>query len=532
MSMQVRPKWLGGGGGGGGGSEVLEQALGTFCEGGSQPDTAEAHFQLALVFGQLGEAEDEVREYERAISLDPTNARAHYNLGTELLSLAQDCQSTALLGRAGRHLALAVELATGYSTGRDDGAPSGPMAKQPDEVQEQEQEEGRGEEEEAEEGAEEERVFFAHNLRFARALQEQTSRQPPDPYRPPASKPVPPGHVHSLHQAGEPESLVLLTHPQWLQRERECARLCAAAGIGHSAVRSRHLVAWTRNRLKYYCRAESKPEPASESAPATGGGGLVMRAPVSREQWGRAAAEAEAEALPLGIERSRESRERGRGGGRGRSKGKGGSRGRVVEGGVGGKGGGGGHSHGSHCHCHSHRLLPSAQSAKDKMSEISSAKSNSSSKLAAEADQDGKPPADNRSPRSMMRELHSHSHSDSHVSAVASASSCASSYALSEEEEEDGDGDKNSSSNHNGRGSGGQGGTDACAGAGAGADTGAGPTGDCDYCSAGHCPTGLTAAAAAAAAAAPPPPPPPPPAAAAPGGVGVGAAAGPVRCDT
>jgi tetratricopeptide (TPR) repeat protein len=50
-----------------------------------QPDSAEAHYNLAIVLGRLGRTSAEMAQYEEALRLNPRYAEAHNNLGALLL---------------------------------------------------------------------------------------------------------------------------------------------------------------------------------------------------------------------------------------------------------------------------------------------------------------------------------------------------------------------------------------------------------------------------------------------------------------
>ncbi len=45
------------------------------------PDYAEAHHNLGLVYGQQGRTDEAIREYQAALRINPDYAEAHYNLG-------------------------------------------------------------------------------------------------------------------------------------------------------------------------------------------------------------------------------------------------------------------------------------------------------------------------------------------------------------------------------------------------------------------------------------------------------------------
>lgn len=53
------------------------------------PSDAKAHFQLGLAYMALGRHEDEVAEYLEAVRLEPDFADAHFNLGLSYDLLAQ-----------------------------------------------------------------------------------------------------------------------------------------------------------------------------------------------------------------------------------------------------------------------------------------------------------------------------------------------------------------------------------------------------------------------------------------------------------
>ena len=45
------------------------------------PDYAEAHYNLGVVYGQQGRTDEAIREYQAALRINPDYAEAHYNLG-------------------------------------------------------------------------------------------------------------------------------------------------------------------------------------------------------------------------------------------------------------------------------------------------------------------------------------------------------------------------------------------------------------------------------------------------------------------
>ena len=48
---------------------------------GSTPTMPHAHFNLGMAYGQQGRTDDEMREYQAALRINPALAKAHYNLG-------------------------------------------------------------------------------------------------------------------------------------------------------------------------------------------------------------------------------------------------------------------------------------------------------------------------------------------------------------------------------------------------------------------------------------------------------------------
>ena len=43
------------------------------------PDDAEAHFNLGVIYGQQGRTDEAIREYQAALRINPDDAEAHYN---------------------------------------------------------------------------------------------------------------------------------------------------------------------------------------------------------------------------------------------------------------------------------------------------------------------------------------------------------------------------------------------------------------------------------------------------------------------
>src|SRR5690348_7335674 len=57
-----------------------------------QPDSAEAHNELAAALGEAGQLEEAIREAQAAIRIRPDSAEAFYNLGTTYVKKARQAR--------------------------------------------------------------------------------------------------------------------------------------------------------------------------------------------------------------------------------------------------------------------------------------------------------------------------------------------------------------------------------------------------------------------------------------------------------